>query len=364
MLSRMLAVRATPLHMVAQRPMLVTRSLSVMTRFGGRTGPTSTVVMARSAISSSSFVQAPRPKSSSTTSKPASEAAALRKEAAKIKREAEKAKREAAKLKAKEHKLKQKEKEKERKVKEREKKQREKERAKAKKEKEAAAKKKPSTRTKLTPPKAPQNTWSIFLQDYIEAAKADGSLASRGLNVSQLTREAAPKYHELSSDERAALSRRAEQQKEAWPAIYEEWKRSLTPEMIREENLVRQRRRKLGLAHKRNLRLPDEPKRPLTAFLRSAIPAADLKDSILADPRRLQILEGCAFGLDKVVHSQRRAGRDKGLEAHRRSVARDVARGQEAVRGPAACGARTLPAREEGVGREARHLQVVVAREN
>lgn len=37
--------------------------------------------------------------------------------------------------------------------------------------------------------------------------------------------------------------------------------------MIKEENAVRARRRKLGLSHKANLRLEGEPKKPVTAYI-------------------------------------------------------------------------------------------------
>ena len=83
-----------------------------------------------------------------------------------------------------------------------------------------------------------------------------------------LTREAAPQYHALGAEERAQLLMRVQEAREAYPATLKAWKDSLTPEMIKEENLVRFRRRKLGLSNARKLRLDGEPKRPLTGFMR------------------------------------------------------------------------------------------------
>lgn len=53
--------------------------------------------------------------------------------------------------------------------------------------------------------------------------------------------------------------------------MLEAWKKTLTPEMIREENKVRAQRRKLGLSRKKGLKLEGEPKRPVTGFFRCVL---------------------------------------------------------------------------------------------
>lgn len=85
-------------------------------------------------------------------------------------------------------------------------------------------------------------------------------------SVSALTQVAKPAYQELSAEDKAALQERAEEQRRAYPAILDAWKKTLTPADIREENAVRTRRRKLGLSHKANLRLEGEPKKPMTPY--------------------------------------------------------------------------------------------------
>jgi len=81
-----------------------------------------------------------------------------------------------------------------------------------------------------------------------------------------VTKLAGHEYSQLDQSAKAELQQRAEEQRAAYPAILEEWKKTLTPEMIREENTVRATRRKLGLSRKANLKLTGEPKRPKTAY--------------------------------------------------------------------------------------------------
>lgn len=80
--------------------------------------------------------------------------------------------------------------------------------------------------------------------------------------------EAAPLYRALAPNEVATLAERFAEEKAAYPAKYAEWMKSLTPEMIKAENTVRFRRRKLGLGRARNLRPVGEPVRPLSAFFK------------------------------------------------------------------------------------------------
>ncbi|TNY24000.1 NADP-dependent alcohol dehydrogenase [Rhodotorula diobovata] len=179
-----------------------------------------------------------------------------------------------------------KEREKERARKQKDKAQRDKERAKAQRDKERAkaaadklkerklklkekeAKvKKPRTTSSLHPPKAPQNAWGIFLGDFIAEKKRSLAEGEKLPSVSILVKDATPQYQALSAEDKAALHERSEEQRRAYPDILNAWKATLTPDMIKEENAVRARRRKLGLSHKANLRLEGEPKKPVTAYI-------------------------------------------------------------------------------------------------
>ena len=84
-----------------------------------------------------------------------------------------------------------------------------------------------------------------------------------------LATEAAPVYRALAPTELVTLAERFAEEKAAYPAKYAEWMQSLTPQMIKDENAVRFRRRKLGLGRAKNLRFVGEPTRPLSAFFKS-----------------------------------------------------------------------------------------------
>jgi hypothetical protein len=83
-----------------------------------------------------------------------------------------------------------------------------------------------------------------------------------------LAKQAAPLYRDLSEEAKRTLTSRHQAEKDAYPAVYATWLASLTPDMIKEENTIRFRRRKLGLGHKKNLRAEGEPKRPVSGYFR------------------------------------------------------------------------------------------------
>ncbi|GAA5851048.1 hypothetical protein JCM8547_009163 [Rhodosporidiobolus lusitaniae] len=194
------------------------------------------------------------------------ERAAKEKAKEKERKEKERDKARAAKEKERARNAREKEKEERRKEREKEKKEAAKERnRKAKERIKLKEKKAASTRSRLTPPKAPQNVWSLFFNDYLTQWKSSHPDAK--VVVADLTKEAQPVYRSLPEAERAALQARYDEQRREYPAILEAWQATLTPEMIKEENLVRARRRKLGLSTRKGLKLPLEPKRPLTPFI-------------------------------------------------------------------------------------------------
>lgn len=78
---------------------------------------------------------------------------------------------------------------------------------------------------------------------------------------------AATLYKDLPYHERAELEEQVAVKKAEYPGVFEAWKATLTPQMIKEENAVRAYRRKKGLSHKRLLRIEGEPKRPLMPYI-------------------------------------------------------------------------------------------------
>ncbi|KAK4691838.1 hypothetical protein P7C70_g9258, partial [Phenoliferia sp. Uapishka_3] len=139
-------------------------------------------------------------------------------------------------------------------------------------------------KSSLSPPKAPANAWVLYLADFIAEKKATKTPGEKLPSATSFSALAAPLYRSLSHSDRAALLVRCQEAKDAFPAKYEAWKASLTPEMIKEENAIRFKRRKLGLSHKSNLRVEGEPKRPLSSYFRFAMAQreAGLKDSTLS----------------------------------------------------------------------------------
>ncbi|KAK4050575.1 hypothetical protein OIO90_005042 [Microbotryomycetes sp. JL221] len=156
----------------------------------------------------------------------------------------------------------QKQREKERKQKQKQREQEQKVKAKAK--AKAAAK----PRSVLRPPKAPVNAWGIFLRDFVQSRKESLAPGEKLASVSAMTKEAAPLYRELAPSERHELAQRAEEDRRAYPQILKEWQATLTPEMIKQENAVRLKRRKLGLSKRRPIKLEGEPKKPLSGYMR------------------------------------------------------------------------------------------------
>lgn len=100
-------------------------------------------------------------------------------------------------------------------------------------------------------------------------------------SVSALFKEAAPKYHELAAHERAELAAKADEQRASYPDILAAYMASLTPGQIKEENVLRTRRRKAGLSHKGNLRIPGAPKQPLTGFMRFSTETREQRPEVL-----------------------------------------------------------------------------------
>lgn len=82
-----------------------------------------------------------------------------------------------------------------------------------------------------------------------------------------LTPAAAEEYRYITPHQKSLLLARLEEAKAAYPATLTAWKATLTPEMIKGENLHKARKRKGVLATKRALKAEGEPKRPSGSFV-------------------------------------------------------------------------------------------------
>lgn len=122
----------------------------------------------------------------------------------------------------------------------------------------------PPQRSELHPPKQAPSTWQVFFADWLEDHRARNP--KQRLNVAQAAKEAGQVYHNLKPEERERLKARAQEAKEDRERELAEWKRKLTPDDIRRENAFRAAQRKAGKSRKGNLKDPNAPKKPLSAY--------------------------------------------------------------------------------------------------
>lgn len=144
---------------------------------------------------------------------------------------------------------------------------------------------KPSTlKSRLKPPKQAPSAWQIFFTEELQKIKAQSP--DERLNVAHVAKDAGQRYAALPESKKQEFHRRSLEAKEQWEQEMAEWKSKLTPEDIRQENLYRSAQRKAGKSRKGNLKDPNAPKKPLSAyflFLRA----------IRADPNMTQaVFEG------------------------------------------------------------------------
>ncbi|KAI5477093.1 hypothetical protein MNV49_006892 [Pseudohyphozyma bogoriensis] len=128
---------------------------------------------------------------------------------------------------------------------------------------------KPKVRSTIPkPPTVVSSTWALFVKDYASTAR-ENHTGDKPLTATEIAKLAGPVYRDLSSTEKADLAERVAQLKAEFPAKYDEWLASLSPEDIKEENALRRRKRKSGIKGKatKALKPSDAPKRPLSAYL-------------------------------------------------------------------------------------------------
>ncbi|KAJ4479238.1 putative HMG1 protein [Lentinula aciculospora] len=119
------------------------------------------------------------------------------------------------------------------------------------------------TKSALRPPKLAPSAWQLYFTDWIQRQQASNT---RKLNVAQAAKEAGQEYASLSAEEKEPYKRRSQAMKEAREREHAAYMRTLTPDDIKRENVFRAAQRKAGKSRKSNIKDPNAPKKPLSAY--------------------------------------------------------------------------------------------------
>ncbi|KAL5529999.1 hypothetical protein ACEPAF_6256 [Sanghuangporus sanghuang] len=138
-------------------------------------------------------------------------------------------------------------------------------------------------RSELRPPKLAPSTWQLYFTDWIQRHQMNNG--DRKLNVAQAAKEAGAEYARLTSEEKEPFKRRSQALKEARERELSAWQRTLTPEDIKRENAFRTAQRRAGKSRKGNIKDPNAPKKPLSAYFM-------FLQHIRADPERVRSVFG------------------------------------------------------------------------
>jgi hypothetical protein len=166
---------------------------------------------------------------------------------------------------------------------------------KAKKEEEKPVPK-PPAKSHLHPPRQAQSAWQLFFTDELNKAKAaaaaqqvtspGGTVQHAKLNVAQIAKDAGIAYSNLNDEQKAYYAQKVQESKEQYARELVVWQATLTPDDIRAENAFRAQQRKDGKSRKGNLKDPNAPKKPLSAyflFLKGIREDDDLRARVWAD---------------------------------------------------------------------------------
>ncbi|KAF7290953.1 hypothetical protein HMN09_01273900 [Mycena chlorophos] len=121
----------------------------------------------------------------------------------------------------------------------------------------------PPLKSMLRPPKLAPSAWQLYFTDWIQRQQAS---SNRKLNVAQAAKEAGAEYASLSEEEKEPYKQRSQAAKEIRERELNAYLRSLTPEDIKRENAFRSAQRKAGKSRKSNIKDPNAPKKPLSAY--------------------------------------------------------------------------------------------------
>ncbi|KAJ7498609.1 hypothetical protein FB451DRAFT_1016681 [Mycena latifolia] len=121
----------------------------------------------------------------------------------------------------------------------------------------------PPLKSMLRPPKLAPSAWQLYFTDWIQRQQAS---SSRKLNVAQAAKEAGQEYASLSEEEKEPYKRRSQAAKDVRERELNAYMRTLTPDDIKRENAFRSAQRKAGKSRKSNIKDPNAPKKPLSAY--------------------------------------------------------------------------------------------------
>lgn len=132
------------------------------------------------------------------------------------------------------------------------------------KKKEKEPPKPPVLKSHLKPPKQAPSAWQVYFTEELQKIKAEQPGAR--LNVAHVAKDAGQRYAALPEEKKQEFQRRSQEAKEQWERDMLAWKSTLTPEDIKQENMFRTAQRKAGKSRKGNLKDPNAPKKPLSAY--------------------------------------------------------------------------------------------------
>ncbi|KAJ7368651.1 putative HMG1 protein [Mycena albidolilacea] len=121
----------------------------------------------------------------------------------------------------------------------------------------------PPLKSVLRPPKLAPSAWQLYFTDWIQRQQAS---STRKLNVAQAAKEAGQEYASLSEEEKEPYKRRSQAAKDVRERQLASYMRTLTPDDIKRENAFRAAQRKAGKSRKSNIKDPNAPKKPLSAY--------------------------------------------------------------------------------------------------
>jgi len=117
----------------------------------------------------------------------------------------------------------------------------------------------------LHPPPQARSAWQIFFTDRLNEAKAKVGPGDK-LNVAHVAKDAGAAYAALQGAEKEYYAQKAQEAREQYAVELAAWQATLTPEDVRVENQFRANQRKAGKSRKGNLKDPNAPKKPLSAY--------------------------------------------------------------------------------------------------
>ncbi|CAG7848408.1 SubName: Full=Uncharacterized protein {ECO:0000313/EMBL:CCA71712.1} [Serendipita indica DSM 11827] len=119
-------------------------------------------------------------------------------------------------------------------------------------------------KSELRPPKQAPSMWQVYFADWLQDHKTRHPHDK--LNVAQAAKEAGQLYKTLTAAEKEDLKRRVQIEKQLREQRLVAWQRTLTPNDIKRENKFRAAQRKAGLSRRANIKDPNAPKKPLSAY--------------------------------------------------------------------------------------------------